>query len=621
MIGFAAYGFLAYNYIDGVYERAFDTTYYGTGQPPLAQPSLSTFCSTAAGTGDNCDPSKAGTSGACQLGDLHCWWHSPVTWTQGCQDCGRETLKYAAGTRAPRPPGVPSGYAPKCSSSPLPADAVIVGDTASSIPAPYGCGPSWHNNGGTMTWDFAAASTSPPTYPSKIDFHQIGGGYGGHFWFTHTIPSSSVNPGGPQPPQPGDAELQVTGTWTPPSSVTGWTRVMAAIPNEGAWDPEASYQVVPGSGKATQYRVINQAWQTDTWVDLGVYDLSAGAHVSLSNVTYEGLGEDIAWDAVAFVPVSAPAASYVAMGDSYSSGEGIQPYDPDSDFSYLGMLNACHRSVSGAYPRMVAASLGSDAEFHFTACSGAETTQLSIYAVDDPATTYDNDGNTDWGQLQDLYGELPQTDQGWLTPQTTLVTLSVGGNDARFSDVLTGCILTLSDCINPGYKLTRHSNGKVDPQPLTDFEPVVIGLLKSHLLSVYRDIAALAPNAEIIVLGYPELFPASPPASCLIGLGLSLSGADQAWLNKMGSMLDSTVHSAVSAVAAQGVNIHYVDPVPGYTGHEICSPNPWINGLVSWSRSGSGLKVPGAGSFHPTLAGQQEYARLVEGCLAGTVPC
>jgi hypothetical protein len=644
VMGFAFYGFTYYNYLDATWEQAFATGQWPLSASGYSQPPYTQFCSQASATNDHCNPSDvltgqdSDTSDPCQLtGSLadHCWWHWPSTWTTCSSTCGTGVFTYGSGAADPGDPGVPAGYAPQCSSSPLPADAVIVGDTASSIPAPLGCGESWVNNGGTMSWKFAAGAdpvSGATVYPSKIDFHQIGAGYSGHFWFTHTIPSKSVNPAGNQPPQSSDAELQVTGTWTPPSTVTGWTRIMVAIPNEGAWDPDANYQISLGNG-TTQYRVLNQAWQEDTWLDLGMYNLSASAHVSLSNVTYRGLGYDIAWDAVAFIPAASPSTDYVAMGDSYSAGQGVQPFDPDSDFNYSGMINSCHRSTSGSYPRMVtlpgqstpiaqqAANPGSKDEFYFTACSGAVTTQLTLNAVDSPPTTYDTNGNTDWGTAQDLYGELPQTDQGWLTSKTSLVTMTIGGNDARFSDVITGCILTLTDCTSPTYELTRNSNGAVDPQPLIDFEPTVIGLVKAHLTAVYDAVSALAPNAEIIVLGYPDLFPANPQSSCLLGLGMSLSSADQAWLNQMGTLLDSTVKSAVTAAAGQGIDIHYVDPSSGFSGHEICSAAPWINGLISWSESGSGLKIPGAGSFHPKLAGQQEYAKLIDGCLAGSVSC
>lgn len=66
---------------------------------------------------------------------------------------------------------------------------------------------------------------------------------------------------------------------------------------------------------------------------LGAYDFTAGAYVSLSDVTRAGNGNDIAWDTMAFAPASGGTwhTSCVAMGDSYSSGEGNSPYYSDRD--------------------------------------------------------------------------------------------------------------------------------------------------------------------------------------------------------------------------------------------------------------------------------------------------
>lgn len=85
--------------------------------------------------------------------------------------------------------------------------------------------------------------------------------------------------------------------------------------------------------------------------------------------------------------------------------------------------------------------------------------------------------------------------------------------------------------------------------------------------------------------------------------------------------MTSAISASVSAVAAGGVNIQFLDPTPGYRagGHFICdqtgaaSTNAWVNGITAPSSSGSGggFPFPGSGSFHPTAAGQQYYADLI----------
>lgn len=61
-------------------------------------------------------------------------------------------------------------------------------------------------------------------------------------------------------------------------------------------------------------------------------------------------------------------------------------------------------------------------------------------------------------------------------------------------------------------------------------------------------------------------------------------------------------------------------PAPAFTGHEICSGAPWINGVINEEVSNAGTTIPGINSFHPLAAGQQEFATLVGQCLAGTLP-
>jgi hypothetical protein len=389
---------------------------------------------------------------------------------------------------------------------------------------------------------------------------------------------------------------------------------------------------------------VDQAFQSDTWADLGIYRLSKGASLSLSNVTALGLGDDIAWDAVAFIKAAAPRADYVALGDSYSSGDGNTPYEPNSDWKNEGSTDACHRSVAGAYAKLVALAghrdpiaveartLNGSYDFHFVACSGAESPNVSLAALDDPPTAYDEAGHTDWGQAADKlrqYGEAIQADAGYLTPRTTLVTMTIGGNDIRFADVMGGCVkaavLRQTACNNPKYFLVRGSGAK-DPKPLVKFEPIVIGLLKEHLERTYEAIRQEAPNAETIILGYPPLFARKPASSCRVGRGLAgvgayLSVSVQKTLNTWGADLNQQLAAAVAAVRAKGMHIHFLNPAAVFSGHELCSKAPWIYSIKAFTRSGSGFNVIDPGSFHPNVPGQRGYAQLVNKCLAGKLGC
>lgn len=157
------------------------------------------------------------------------------------------------------------------------------------------------------------------------------------------------------------------------------------------------------------------------------------------------------------IPSAAQATSYVALGDSYSSGVGSGSYDLDS---------GCMRS-SNAYPARVAAAKGFT--LSFTACSGAKTTDVTS------------------SQL------------GPLNASTNYVTVTAGGNDAGFTSLIADC--TLSNCVSA-------VNAKVGWTNTT---------LPGLLDTLYSQIHTRAPGATVIVLGYPRLF----SGTCFSALGIS----------------------------------------------------------------------------------------------------
>jgi len=280
----------------------------------------------------------------------------------------------------------------------------------------------------------------------------------------------------------------------------------------------------------------------------------------------------------------APAPfTYVALGDSFSSGEGVAPY--------LGAATTrCDRSTR-AYatwvrPRGFTASVyalasgggapgadnryGSDANvrtsglftWSFWACSGAKARQVL-----DGATGLEN---------------------------ADLVTLTVGGNDAGYVDVLVKC--GLSRCNTAAFRSQRAA---------------LIDAMKPKLETTYRAIAMQAPHARILVLGYAQPFPATrAEQSCV---GLRLFSGEQDMLRALGVRLNGTIASAVAEVAESGVNIAFVPVASRFAGHEVCGKKgSWMAGIV-FSRTGFDLDP---GSFHPNLKGQRDgYGAAVNAAL------
>ena len=154
---------------------------------------------------------------------------------------------------------------------------------------------------------------------------------------------------------------------------------------------------------------------------------------------------------ISAAPAEAAAPSYVALGDSYSSGTGTR--------SYLADGTSCLRSVY-AYPSLIASAKGY--ALNFRACSGAKIADVS------------------------------STQLSALTSGTAYVTISVGGNDAGFADVLTTCAQPawLSNC-----------TGAVDRA-----QSYIRNTLPAALNTLYASIRARAPQAKVTVVGYPRIF-------------------------------------------------------------------------------------------------------------------
>ncbi|MEI5010256.1 SGNH/GDSL hydrolase family protein [Streptomyces sp. NPDC087659] len=226
---------------------------------------------------------------------------------------------------------------------------------------------------------------------------------------------------------------------------------------------------------------------------------------------------------------SAAAVDYVALGDSYSSGVGAG--------AYLGDSGSCKRT-NRAYPALWAAA-NSPSSFAFTACSGARTGDV-------------------------LANQLAPLNSG-----TDLVSLTIGGNDAGFADVMTTCVLqSESTCVARVQEAKRF----------------VDTTLPARLDSVYSTIRSKSPSARVVVLGYPRFYKLN--GSCIAGL----TENERAAINSGADHLNAAI---AKRVADHGFT--FADVVPSFTGHEICSGASWLHS-VNWLNIGE--------SYHPTASGQ-----------------
>ena len=247
---------------------------------------------------------------------------------------------------------------------------------------------------------------------------------------------------------------------------------------------------------------------------------------------------------VSAAPAHAANPSYVALGDSYSSGTGTRSYISDG--------TSCLRSVY-AYPSLIASAKGYD--LNFRACSGAKIADVS------------------------------NTQLSALSSSTAYVSISIGGNDAGFASVLTTCAQPawLSNC-----------NGAIDKA-----QAYVNQTLPGALNTLYANIKARAPQANVTVVGYPHIFNG---VDC--NLLTWFSASEMTRLNAMADLVNSTTRAR-----ATGAGFSFADPTTPFVGHAVCSSSEWINGLSN----------PIQESYHPNRTGQASgYTPTVSPYLTGS---
>jgi lysophospholipase L1-like esterase len=162
--------------------------------------------------------------------------------------------------------------------------------------------------------------------------------------------------------------------------------------------------------------------------------------------------------------------------------------------------------------------------------------------------------------------------------RTKLVTVTVGANDLDVSGVARTCLTGAPEAcqIAIGTARAMLPDECGDPSELGDL-----------LTNLYIQLADAAPQALIVVTGYPLLFEAPP------------SGDPREAINVATVLLNCAIEKAtVDAAQATGVRIVYVDVTDAFAGHGIGSADPWIN-------------VSGPDAFHPNADGYEAYADAI----------
>ncbi len=253
---------------------------------------------------------------------------------------------------------------------------------------------------------------------------------------------------------------------------------------------------------------------------------------------------------------------YVSLGDSYTAA----PLVPTA----TGNPILCGRSTHN-YPSDVTRALALSS-FTDASCSSATTVDMT--------------------QPQPLQGGLqtapPQFNA--LRTNDALVTVGIGGNDAGLIGVAETCgEIDLTHPFGTACK-NHYTAGGTDPNV------AAITATGPKVAAVIQGIHQRAPQARVLVVGYPDTLPVNGTACWPL---VPFSAGDITYING----LEKRLNAALQTAAANG-NATYIDTFTSSIGHDACRPpgTAWVNGFVPTSP---------AYPLHPNQAGEQNMANQV----------
>lgn len=385
----------------------------------------------------------------------------------------------------------------------------------------------------------------------------------------------------------------VTGTFVKPG-----TRQPATV---SAFSLSVGYIDDPGSTQMTVYNSKGQLIGVLTATKTGFNTLYSTFRGAASFSVFTVAGEPAGWE-INTIQIGPVDSGYAALGDSYSSGEGTD------QFPWSQAQGTQCDTGPLAWPVQMAAMSNSNS----TGSGTLNIDQDSLIACQ---------GETS-GQLGQAVNGEAKSELAQLTDYITqsgppgLVTITIGGNDLGFADILQNCFLFGAEgCLQVVDSLDDR---------VTTGAPSLIATLASAYQRVLNtaDTGSDGNSSDgpaVYVVGYPNLFPQPGDAATAVSvtancpwLRFTLSLPDSGVVSPLLNTLLQKISDAQAALnddmafAAQLAGVQFV-PIPdSLAGHELCTGTPWINPL-----SLLGGLTGDRNMGHPNAAGSAAIAQAV----------
>ncbi len=278
-----------------------------------------------------------------------------------------------------------------------------------------------------------------------------------------------------------------------------------------------------------------------SWWLAGLLTMAAGVHAATSG------------------PRIPAGSTYVALGSSFAAGPGITSLAEDGPAR-------CGQSTDN-YPRQLARAL--NLKLIDRSCGGATSVDiLQRGPLDQP----------------------PQLDG--LTPDTRLVTVTIGGNDVRDMAGLSAAVCRAHPDAIPEAARTRACAAP------SDFVlDQAFARTSDNLKAIAAQVHSRSPQARLVFVDYVTVLPSAAPCAAVM--------IDTADSNELRSRANRLARLTETIAKETGADLIKASELT--RGHDACAPEPWIEGFVQ----GRGASR-GPVSFHPRLAAMNAIARALE---------
>ncbi|HLY65615.1 MAG TPA: hypothetical protein VKU60_08775, partial [Chloroflexota bacterium] len=303
-------------------------------------------------------------------------------------------------------------------------------------------------------------------------------------------------------------------------------------------------------------------------------------------------------------PLAAQPLNIAAIGDSFASGQGDKGSGWLNDYCYLSSLAAPQQAealLNGVRP----------ATFTTSACNGS--------VIEDPTDGYAESAllGTNGPNGQPLNnGQLSYIDPTRTDPVDAL-TISIGGNDIGFANIVTSCVDAFDNCTTDpnvtgiqGYGTVQSALQRLGPYP-TDSSGAPTG----RLGDLVKAVNARQDIDNVFLTAYPDPTIAPDGSTCGWGGTYPGFGGFDAITQPKAEWASAEVIAPLNAALASTVILaneqpephpvwHFVDLSGAFENYGFCAHNRYVNTIADSVLEQGDQN----GAMHPNNAGQQALA-------------